>query len=153
MCSLACFQSVCVCVCVCERESDIFTVILLKRSISFSFITVPMSSMAFRTICHDNNNHSSPCQRLQVPRFSPPSLTPSKSYTDTCKRSSIYSFSLWKCCYLKFFFFLIKSWTRNPSCSPVGYKLCSLCSHENRLQYLLLALGVSWLFSQICPRS
>ena len=96
---------VCVCVCVCERESDIFTVILLKRSISFSFITVPMSSMAFRTICHDNNNHSSPCQRLQVPRFSPPSLTPSKSYTDTCKRSSIYSFSLWKCCYLKFFFF------------------------------------------------
>lgn len=49
-----------------------------QRSISRSFITVAMSSMAFRTICHDNNNHSSPCQRLQVPRFSLPSLTPSK---------------------------------------------------------------------------
>ena len=72
---------VCVCVCVCVWYIHCNT---SRGSISCSFITVAMSSMAFRTICHDNNNQSSPCQRLQVPWFSLLSWTPIHAIRTVC---------------------------------------------------------------------
>lgn len=87
LCLFSCWLSVCVWYIHCNTS---------QRSISSSFITVATSSMASRTICHDNNNHSSPCQRLQVPRFPLLSLTPSKTYTDTSRMyqtTSLFVFS------------------------------------------------------------
>lgn len=48
-----------------------------QRSIRSSFITTVTSSMSCWTICHDNSDHSSPVQRLQIPRF-PSSLIASQ---------------------------------------------------------------------------